>query len=181
MCVGFFLLEKRKPTMTEQEEPEELPAAPQPETEQAVEPVAVDAPAEPPPQPSDEGWQTVKPKRRGRPPGSRNKPKIVAIAPEVIEEEAPEPDVHPHTQGAVAPAPVRAAVRATRRQAPEERRPVYFAPPGVRPRAAATHGVAATFGHRDLGSILSEHLLQVETQKRLSQQEMYARLVRGVL
>ena len=151
--------------MTEQEEPEELPAAPQPETEQAVEPVAVDAPAEPPPQPSDEGWQTVKPKRRGRPPGSRNKPMIVAIAPEVIEEEAPEPDVHP--QEAVAPAPVRAAVRATRRQAPEERQPVYFAPP--------------VFGHRDLGSILSEHLLQVETQKRLSQQEMYARLVRGVL
>jgi hypothetical protein len=66
----------------------------------------------------------VKPKRRGRPPGSRNKPKIVAIAPapEVIEEEAPEPP---------APASVRAApVRATRRQAPEEQRqPVYFAPP----------------------------------------------------
>ena len=160
--------------MTEQEELEELPAAPQPETEQAVEPVAVDAPAEPPPQPSDEGWETVKPKRRGRPPGSRNKPKIVAIAPEVIAEEAPEPDVAQstvapqlHPQEAVAPAPVRAAVRATRRHAPEERQPVYFAPP--------------VFGHRDLGSILSEHLLQVETQKRLSQQEMYARLVRGVL
>ena len=104
----------------------------------------------------EEGWQTVKPKRRGRPPGSRNKPKIVAIAhaPEVIEEEVPEPPVQT--------APVR-----TRRQAPEERQPVYFAPP--------------VFGHRDLGSILSEHLLQVETQKRLSQQEMYARLERGVL
>ena len=146
--------QESEPLQEQHDDASQEPAVSEPsEAPQSSEPVA-EAPQ--PSAPEEEGWQTVKPKRRGRPPGSRNKPKIVAIAPapEVIEEEVPEP-------------PVQAAPVRTRRQAPEERQPVYFAPPVV--------------GHRDLGSILSEHLLQVETQKRLSQQEMYARLVRGVL
>jgi len=104
----------------------------------------------------DDGWQAVKPKRRGRPPGSKNKPKIVALPPEPVEPE------------------------------PIEEEPVQPEPPKARHRAPNTYTRASMYappalGHRDLSSVLSEHLLQVETQKRLSQQEMYARLVRGVL
>ena len=107
----------------------------------------------------DDGWQAVKPKRRGRPPGSKNKPKIVALPPEPVEPE-------PIEEEPVQPEPPEARHRAPNSSYARASQPIY-APPAL--------------GHRDLSSILSEHLLQVETQKRLSQQEMYARLVRGVL
>ena len=159
------LAEPEEQEQLELAEPQLLPcssAAPQQDAE--PEPVAAPSAAQPPVQSSadEEGWQTVKPKRRGRPPGSRNKPKIVAVAPtpEVIEEEeeAPEP-----------PEPPTVPTRARRRPVVEQQQqqPVFYTP--------------NIFERRDLGSILSEHLLQVERQKRLSQQEMYAQLVRGVL
>ena len=151
---------------------QELPAVPEPSAATVACGNAPQRGAEPPPEDvSSEGWQPVKPKRRGRPPGSKNKPKIVALPPEL---QQPLPDVEEEEEDQPEPLPARAPPRPARRRAelPDEaclRQPVYYAP------------APPTFGHRDLGSILSEHLLQVETQKRLSQQEMYARLVRGVL
>lgn len=89
----------------------EAPAA-EPVAEPVAEPAAA-AHGQPPPEDVQEGWQPVKPKRRGRPPGSKNKPKILALPPEaavgscaraeraeVEEEQEPEP----------VRAPVRAAV-----------------------------------------------------------------------
>ena len=143
-------------------ETEEVPGEASTAAASSAPPEAKDVP--PPEDVSEEGWQTVKPKRRGRPPGSKNKPKIVALPPE----RPPEPEVtEEEDEEDGPPPPPRAPLRVPRyRPKQPETQPVY-APP--------------TFGHRDLGSILSEHLLQVETQKRLSQQEMHARLVRGVL
>ena len=152
----------------------ELPEAPaEAEDSSASGAAASESPSEPvvrqegkPPseEMSEEGWQPVKPKRRGRPPGSKNKPKIVALPaeqPEPVEEE----DAHEEEPVI---APVRTARYRTKQSVDFAPQPVYnYAPP--------------TFGHKDLGSILSEHFLQVEQQKRLSQQETYARLVRGVL
>ena len=43
----------------------------------------------------DDGWQAVKPKRRGRPPGSKNKPKIVALPPQTDEPDEPDEPVEP--------------------------------------------------------------------------------------
>ena len=59
------------------QEPSHAAAAEQ----EVVDPEPDAAPEHPEPSaPEEEGWQPVKPKRRGRPPGSKNKPKIVAIA-----------------------------------------------------------------------------------------------------
>ena len=132
---------------------ESAPAVPEPESplqshselQSAAQP---EAPEPAPQEVPEEGWQVAKPKRRGRPPGSKNKPKIVALPPGLNED--PEEHVAREEPPKREPAP-----------------PVYYEPPRL--------------SHQDLGSILSEHLLQVERQKRLSQQEMYARLVRGVL
>ena len=111
---------------------------------------------------SEEGWQVARPKRRGRPPGTKNKPKIVALPPAPVEEEPDEQPPEPPSGHRCERHPTQARHRRPADELPQS----YEAP---------------RLSHRDLSSILSEHLLQVESQKRLSQQEMYARLVRGVL
>ena len=157
------------------------PAVPELPLQQAAAPAVAEqrcsaaAPeAEPaPPEVPGEGWQVAKPKRRGRPPGSKNKPKIAALPPEpdlIEEEHQPSGQRQPDSEPATTVASRAAAARRPRAPADElqytQRQPLYEPP---------------RLSHQDLGSILSEHLLQVERQKRLSQQEMYARLVRGVL
>ena len=109
-------------------EAEEAPDVQPPEPEPSVQ-------AGPPEEVPEEGWQTVKPKRRGRPPGSKNKVKIVAlpaepksVEPEAAEEEEPEeaaPPLRAATRRRAAP------VSEQRRSAPQQQpqQPMYFAPP----------------------------------------------------
>ena len=123
----------------------EIPAA-----EASGENISGDAPSPPP----------VAPKRRGRPTGARNKPKIVAVPVDPPAEGGEEEEVE-----AVVPAPKAAAKRASK---------AMVAPP---PSPALAPQAPPWAQHASAASYLEEQLRELKRQRQLAKYEMWGQLI----